>query len=1011
MRFPKVSTTNINGLPLGYTEVEYLEGTGTQYIDTGYIPNNNSEIEIVCNSGGVQGTNLFGYRNASANSKNITITTSSTGTTVFYTNDFNNSNYNTYRYNFESNANQILKIKLSKSERSVYNTSGTLLGGNSVSCPDVFTCDSTAYLMNVAGTPFFTQCFKGKVYSCKISEAGVLIRNFIPCLDSNNRPCMYDKVEGKPYYNVGTDEFSYGKKIYGVEYLESSTTNARISTGILLDTFPFTARVSVSSKAEYNSFYQVIVGTTNSTNQYLICLKSGDPDFIMKYNNVAKTVGVVPVADKKYEISTTLTSTTMTMNIDGTDYTYTQALTASNEEIGLFPQNYNASPMRIYNAQLIKNNTLVRDYVPVRDENNIGYMLDKLSHILYENKGTGAFVVGGDTLGKSKAKLIKTKTTVSGLPYGYTEVEYIASSGNAEFLDTGVLPTYNTGVDIGFYITGRGSSGSQSDSIIIMSGGDSSGYRWGISYRNSGDTLQVSGICKTGVSWENYSMSANTYHSVKYNYTNNKDCYLDGTLVRSEIPGGDATINYPVYLFASNMGGTVWRTGAFRVYYCKITENGNLIRDYVPALDSNNRPCMYDIIEGKAYYNQGTGEFTYGPKIIPVEYLENTETGSSRNWINTGIVTDNNTKWEVKVSYNDTGTGKLMGSGIGGDTRFNLGIERSKFRFGFASGWFDANSHVSTSDTKPHIWILDSATSSGTIDGYTATSTSTFGTNTYPIGLFGRTNNTASVESSNTTAGKIYYSKIWKNNVLVQDLIPVCDENGIGYMYDKITHTLYANAGTGSFVVGNEKVLSKVRFIEDTSVISEYTKLKCLISSGTQYIDTGFKGKNNIDFDYKVNFTSVTTSSGYGIGGEWENGKSLYLGLIRSNGTFAYHYRNTASPVVVLNTIEANKDYSIQGHMWSGEQYMTINGTKSDIGTITGTFTSTQNITLFRVTSSSPIYCYAKIYECKIWDNNALIRDYIPVLRNSDNKPGMYDRVTKTFFTNQGTGEFTYETL
>ena len=171
MRFPKVSTTNINGLPLGYTEVEYLEGTGTQYIDTGYIPNNNSEIEIVCNSGGVQGTNLFGYRNASANSKNITITTSNTGTTVFYTNDFNNSNYNTYRYNFESNANQILKLKLSKSERSVYNTSGTLLGGNSVSCPDVFTCDSTAYLMNVAGTPFFTQCFKGKVYSCKISEA------------------------------------------------------------------------------------------------------------------------------------------------------------------------------------------------------------------------------------------------------------------------------------------------------------------------------------------------------------------------------------------------------------------------------------------------------------------------------------------------------------------------------------------------------------------------------------------------------------------------------------------------------------------------------------------------------------------------------------------------------------------------------------------------------------------------------------------------------------------------
>ena len=37
-------------LPSGYTQVEYIESTGTQYIDTGYIPNNNSEIETVSHS-------------------------------------------------------------------------------------------------------------------------------------------------------------------------------------------------------------------------------------------------------------------------------------------------------------------------------------------------------------------------------------------------------------------------------------------------------------------------------------------------------------------------------------------------------------------------------------------------------------------------------------------------------------------------------------------------------------------------------------------------------------------------------------------------------------------------------------------------------------------------------------------------------------------------------------------------------------------------------------------------
>lgn len=184
-----------------------------------------------------------------------------------------------------------------------------------------------------------------------------------------------------------------------------------------------------------------------------------------------------------------------------------------------------------------------------------------------------------------------------------------------------------------------------------------------------------------------------------------------------------------------------------------------------------------------------------------------------------------------------------------------------------------------------------------------------------------------------------------------------------------------------------------------------YTEVEFLESTGTQWIDTGLKGKNNLDFDYKAVFTNVTTSTGYGIGGEWQNGNSFYLGLIRSNGTFAYHYGNTASPVVVLNSVSANTPYVIKGHMWTGEQYMVINGTKSSVGTVSGTFTATENIALFRVTSSNPIYSYTKIYYLKIWDNGVLVRDMIPVL-DWNMKPCMYDRVTEQLFYNAGTGDF-----
>ena len=52
--------------------------------------------------------------------------------------------------------------------------------------------------------------------------------------------------------------------------------------------------------------------------------------------------------------------------------------------------------------------------------------------------------------------------------------------------------------------------------------------------------------------------------------------------------------------------------------------------------------------------------------------------------------------------------------------------------------------------------------------------------------------------------GKIYYCKIWQDNVLVRDFIPV-RVGQVGYMYDKVSGQLFGNVGTGSFILGNDK--------------------------------------------------------------------------------------------------------------------------------------------------------------------------------------------------------------
>ena len=48
-----------------------------------------------------------------------------------------------------------------------------------------------------------------------------------------------------------------------------------------------------------------------------------------------------------------------------------------------------------------------------------------------------------------------------------------------------------------------------------------------------------------------------------------------------------------------------------------IISNGTLIRDFIPVLDPNGTPAMLDRVEPKLYYNQGTGQFSYGRKPQP----------------------------------------------------------------------------------------------------------------------------------------------------------------------------------------------------------------------------------------------------------------------------------------------------------------------------------------------------------------------------------------------------------
>ena len=46
------------------------------------------------------------------------------------------------------------------------------------------------------------------MYYLKIYESNVLVRDFVPALDNNNVVCLYERIEDKFYYNLGSGTFS-----------------------------------------------------------------------------------------------------------------------------------------------------------------------------------------------------------------------------------------------------------------------------------------------------------------------------------------------------------------------------------------------------------------------------------------------------------------------------------------------------------------------------------------------------------------------------------------------------------------------------------------------------------------------------------------------------------------------------------------------------------------------------------------------------------------------------------
>lgn len=175
-----------------YTPVKYLESTGSQYIDTGYKPNQNTKIEFDGNiTMGSAGRSIFG-----SNPYFVVTSRRKTRNYVF--------RYNDTLGETDFQVSTRCNIMLDKT--------GGYINNNLYQSWDDVEFQSPYNILLFArnsSSGSAEEESQSRIYSCKIYESGVLVRDYIPVIDSSNRPCLYDKVEDKFYYNEGSGEFLY----------------------------------------------------------------------------------------------------------------------------------------------------------------------------------------------------------------------------------------------------------------------------------------------------------------------------------------------------------------------------------------------------------------------------------------------------------------------------------------------------------------------------------------------------------------------------------------------------------------------------------------------------------------------------------------------------------------------------------------------------------------------------------------------------------------------------------
>lgn len=357
-------------VPEGYTEVEYIESSGTQYIDTGFKPNQETKMSLNMAFLSAAGENVAGTRNSSSD------TTNRFGIVTF-------GSASKIGSMFRGTATQGIPVDTATHSYTL-SKSGLTVDGVSYGGADsgTFACTYPVILCGWNNGSNGIAPNKSRIVSCDIYAGGALARQFVPCKNPDGTVGLYDLVGGQFYTTPLAEEpVELPDGYTQVSYLQATGTQY-LDTGLTCnqsDNYKIELDCDLTSSAYYAG--------ANGYLQYQASIASGSRSHLtITYANKVETI-TVNGAVKKTDDWSSFSDTNVKIGI--------LRLGAANNGW------YSSAPQsgKIYSCKIYKGGVLVRDMIPARNSVGTLGLYDTVNGTFYANAGSGTFTAGTDIVG------------------------------------------------------------------------------------------------------------------------------------------------------------------------------------------------------------------------------------------------------------------------------------------------------------------------------------------------------------------------------------------------------------------------------------------------------------------------------------------------------------------------------------------------------------------------------------------------------------------------------------